>query len=70
MIYAFEDCELDAGRIVLRRGREEQRIEPQVFDLLAYLIAQRGRDPAMRRLILSNTNEKFISGGSALFGPR
>jgi DNA-binding winged helix-turn-helix (wHTH) protein len=43
MIYAFADYELDRRRYELRRCGESVRIEPQVFDLLAYLIEQRDR---------------------------
>ena len=41
-VIRFADCELDLDRIVLRRGGEEIRIEPQVFDVLAYLVEHRG----------------------------
>ena len=41
-VIRFADCELNLDRIVLRRGGEEIRIEPQVFDVLAYLVTHRG----------------------------
>ncbi|MGH6788941.1 MAG: winged helix-turn-helix domain-containing protein [Pseudolabrys sp.] len=43
MIYRFENCVLDTGRRELRRGNLLQPIEPQVFDLLDYLIRNRDR---------------------------
>ena len=43
MLYLFEDCELDLARVVLRRHGTETRIEPQVFDLLCFLIELRGQ---------------------------
>lgn len=43
MIYRFEDCVLDTGRRELRRGNVLQPVEPQVFDLLEYLVQNRDR---------------------------
>jgi TolB-like protein/Tfp pilus assembly protein PilF len=41
--YLFDNYVLDAGRRELRRGAELVSVEPQVFDLLEYLICQRDR---------------------------
>ena len=41
-VIRFADCELNLDRVVLRRGGEEIRVEPQVFDVLAYLVKHRG----------------------------
>jgi TolB-like protein/tetratricopeptide (TPR) repeat protein len=41
--YAFEDFTLDGGRRELRRGNELIAVEPQVFDLLQYVIRNRDR---------------------------
>jgi pimeloyl-ACP methyl ester carboxylesterase len=43
MIVRFGDCELDVEGRELRRARIRVHVEPQVFDLLAYLIAHRER---------------------------
>jgi DNA-binding winged helix-turn-helix (wHTH) protein len=43
MIYLFGDSELDTGRFELRRGGAVLALEPQVFDLLRYLIENRDR---------------------------
>jgi TolB-like protein len=43
MIYLFGDCTLDIGRRELRRGGAIIDMEPQVFDLLEFLIRQRDR---------------------------
>jgi class 3 adenylate cyclase len=43
MIYVFGDYALDTYRYELRRADTRQRIEPKVFDLLAYLIQHRDR---------------------------
>jgi TolB-like protein len=43
MIVRFGDCALDLERRELRRASAAVHVEPQVFDLLAYLIANRDR---------------------------
>lgn len=43
MIYLFGDCALDTDRRELRRSGSSVEIEPQVFDLLEYLIRQKDR---------------------------
>ena len=43
MLYLFEDFALDSDRRELRRGGELFSVEPQVFDLLQYLIRNRAR---------------------------
>jgi DNA-binding winged helix-turn-helix (wHTH) protein len=41
--YRFADCELDADARSLLRSGAEVAVEPKVFDLLRYMIEQRGR---------------------------
>ena len=43
MIVRFSDCELDLDRRELHRANAPVHVEPQVFDLLAYLIANKER---------------------------
>jgi adenylate cyclase len=43
LIYRFEDYCLDIGRQELRRGDMPVAVEPQVFDLLQYLVSNRDR---------------------------
>lgn len=43
MQFHFSDHVLDTGRRELLRGQERLEIEPQVFDLLAYLVRNRDR---------------------------
>jgi DNA-binding winged helix-turn-helix (wHTH) protein/tetratricopeptide (TPR) repeat protein len=43
MIYVFGDCELDTRLYELRRAGMPVKIEPQVFDVLVYLIQRRDR---------------------------
>jgi DNA-binding winged helix-turn-helix (wHTH) protein len=42
MIYRFADCELDAGRVELRRGGRAVHVEPQVFEFLLALAERAG----------------------------
>jgi TolB-like protein len=43
MLYTFGEYRLDLARRELRRGTEPVAIEPQVFDLLGYLVRHRDR---------------------------
>src|SRR5215470_14635517 len=43
MVFKFGDHVLDTERRELRRGAELIALEPQVFDLLVYLVRNRGR---------------------------
>jgi DNA-binding winged helix-turn-helix (wHTH) protein len=42
----FGDCELSVERIELRRASQIVDMEPQVFDVLAYLLRRRQRPAA------------------------
>ncbi|MCL4243196.1 MAG: hypothetical protein KJ048_17740, partial [Dehalococcoidia bacterium] len=41
MLYRFDSCELDTARFELRKDGVPQPMEPQVFDVLAFLVANR-----------------------------
>ena len=43
MIYKFENYAIDVDRQELRRGTDFVAIDPQVFDLLLYLVRNRER---------------------------
>jgi TolB-like protein len=43
MLYRFKDCELDVPRQELRRSGMAVHVEPQVFDLLVFLLNNRER---------------------------
>jgi len=43
MIYRFGDCELDTTTFELRCGRAARDVQPQVLELLRYLIENRDR---------------------------
>jgi DNA-binding winged helix-turn-helix (wHTH) protein len=53
LLYVFEDFVLDTDRRVLRRGASPIAVEPQVFDLLSYLIGNRERVVSKDDLIAS-----------------
>jgi predicted ATPase/DNA-binding winged helix-turn-helix (wHTH) protein len=65
LIYQFDDCELDPGRILLRRGGDEVAVEPQVFDLLHCLIEHRGQLMTKEELLDTVWGDRFV-GESAL----
>jgi DNA-binding winged helix-turn-helix (wHTH) protein/predicted ATPase len=61
VIYAFGDCELDTDRYELRRGDERRHVEPQVFDVLAYLLAHRDRVVTREELLAQVWGHTFVS---------
>src|SRR5690348_2973777 len=50
MIYRLTECEIDATRFELRRAGQAVPIEPQVLELLLYLVANRDRAVTRREL--------------------
>jgi predicted ATPase/DNA-binding winged helix-turn-helix (wHTH) protein len=61
VILRFADCELDLARLALRRLGTDVRIEPQVFDLLACLIAHRGEVVLKETLLDEVWGDRFVS---------
>jgi pimeloyl-ACP methyl ester carboxylesterase/DNA-binding winged helix-turn-helix (wHTH) protein len=61
IIYAFGDCELDTRRRELRRGARARHIEPQVFDVLAYLLARRDRLVTKEELLDAVWGHRFVA---------
>jgi DNA-binding winged helix-turn-helix (wHTH) protein len=61
MIYLFEECVLDTDRRELRRGVKLVSVEPQVFDFLRYLIANRDRVVSKSELIAVIWGGRIIS---------
>lgn len=59
--YRFEDCALDPGRRELRRGVELVAVEPQVFDLLYYLIRHREQVVSKDDLIAAVWSGRIVS---------
>jgi adenylate cyclase len=61
MLYLFEDCVLDTDRRELYRGLHEIPVTAQVFDLLDYLIRNRGRVVSKDDLITAIWDGRIVS---------
>jgi pimeloyl-ACP methyl ester carboxylesterase/DNA-binding winged helix-turn-helix (wHTH) protein len=61
VLFTFETCLLDTDRRELRRGPELIAIEPQVFDLLVYLVQNRDRVVSKDDLIASIWGGRIVS---------
>jgi TolB-like protein/Flp pilus assembly protein TadD len=61
LIYKFDDYVLDVGRQELRRGDELVAVEPQVLDLIHYLICNRDRVVTKDDLIEHVWNRRIVS---------
>lgn len=64
MRFKFEDFSLDTERRELRRGARTVPLEPQAFDLLAYLIAHRARVVSKDELNAAVWGGRFVSDSS------
>jgi pimeloyl-ACP methyl ester carboxylesterase/DNA-binding winged helix-turn-helix (wHTH) protein len=61
VLFSFTNHTLDTDRRELRRGSERIPVEPQVFDLLVYLIEHRGRVVTKDDLIASVWGGRIVS---------
>src|SRR4029453_15824920 len=61
MIYRFGDCELDDQRYELRRAGVACHLEPQVFEVLAYLVRNRDRVVPRTELLDEVWKHRFVS---------
>ena len=61
LIYGFEDFSLDIDKQELRRGAELAAVEPQVLDLLIYLIRNRERVVSKEDLIADVWKGRIVS---------
>lgn len=61
MLFSFEDFTLDVARRELRRGTDRIAVEPQVFDLLVYLIENRDRVVSRDDLIAAVWGGRIVS---------
>jgi TolB-like protein/cytochrome c-type biogenesis protein CcmH/NrfG len=68
MRFLFADHVLDSDRRELRRGSEPIEVEPQVLDLLIYLVENRGRVVTKDDLIASVWNDRIVSDASLTSG--
>ena len=60
-IYAFGEYELDLRLHELRRANERLHIEPQVFDVLAYLFARRDRLVTKEELLDNVWGRRYVA---------
>ena len=61
MTLVFADCEIDCDRRELHRTGRSTHLEPQVFDLLVYLVRHRDRVVSKEELIRAVWDGRFIS---------
>jgi pimeloyl-ACP methyl ester carboxylesterase/DNA-binding winged helix-turn-helix (wHTH) protein len=61
MIHRFADCVLDTERVVLTRGGAEVHVEPQVFDLIAAVVAAQGRLVGYEDLVAQVWQGRIVS---------
>ena len=59
--WLFGDFELDAASLELRRGDQRVAVEPQVFDVLRYLIEHRDRVVSKEDLLDNVWGDRFVS---------
>ena len=64
LIYRFEDFSLDGDRRELRRGGEIVAVDPQVFDVLEFLIINRERVVSNDDLIQAVWQGRIVSDGT------
>jgi hypothetical protein len=63
MFYIFESYSLDTDRRELCRGGDIVALQPQVFDLLQYLIVNRGRVVSKEDMLEAVWGGRLVSGG-------
>src|SRR5450759_2209410 len=61
MVFRFGDCELDVDRRELRRGGIPVHVEPQVFDLLNYLIVHGERAVSKDEIVSEVWHGRIVS---------
>src|SRR5512139_3602966 len=61
LIYTFEDFSLDADKRELRRRADRITVEPQVFDMLEYLVRNRERIASKDDLIAGVWDGRIVS---------
>ena len=61
MISVFEGYEVDSARLEVRRNGDVLPVEPQVFEVLAYLVAHRDRVVSKEELLDNVWGNRFVS---------
>jgi pimeloyl-ACP methyl ester carboxylesterase len=60
-MFEFDTCQLDPSRVELRRDGEPVHVEPQVFDVLRYLLEHRERVVPKAELLDAVWGDRFVS---------
>ncbi|HLX15903.1 MAG TPA: winged helix-turn-helix domain-containing tetratricopeptide repeat protein [Bradyrhizobium sp.] len=61
LLFSFDNCSIDTDRRELRREGELRSVEPQVFDLLEFLIRNRDRMVSRDDLLAAVWNGRIVS---------
>lgn len=61
MRYSFGDVVLDTDRFLLERAGQPQHVQPQVFDVLSHLVANRARVVPKTELLDTVWGDRFVS---------
>jgi len=61
LFFRFENCSLDTDRRELHRAGESVAVEPQVFDLLIYLVENRDHVVSKDDMIASVWGGRIVS---------
>lgn len=59
--YVFSDVEIDTGRFEIQRAGELVAVEPQVFDVLVYLLEHRDRVVTKEEILDAVWGDRFVS---------
>lgn len=60
-VYLFLDCEFDPDQLALRRAGQEVHVEPQVAEVLGYLLAHRDRLVPRTEILDAVWGDRFVS---------
>jgi predicted ATPase/DNA-binding winged helix-turn-helix (wHTH) protein len=61
MVFRFDECELDLDAVELRVGGQRRAIEPQVFDVLAFLLRHHDRMVSKEELLDEVWHHRFVT---------
>ena len=61
VIARFGDCEIDLDRLEVRSAGEIVAVEPQVFDVLSYLLEHRDRLVSKEELLDNGWGDRFVT---------
>ena len=61
MIFEFDEFEIDTGGFELRFRGKLRHVEPQVFDVLRYLVEHRDRVVSKEELLDNVWGDRFVS---------